>query len=386
MGTKEQTVRHHGRSEHRGGVHWRRLIGLGLTFAVSVAAAGVIQPAASATSLASSAGGKFSAAPDRHPGARGILLAWSRFVDLNSNAARIVIGRPNGGPVRELTHSSNGVQDIDPKFSPDGNRVLFERDLPDGTTQVVVVNVDGSGEHVLPLGCVDLCAADVSPTWAPDGRHVYFTRVMGPFDQVNDSATSAVLWRARLDGHDLTRISPPGIDGAYEDSLATFAPAGYMVFVRLRNADIKSAAFRRDHDGHIAQVTPYRLDADELSVSPATTGPSKNLIVFETFGHGAPDGIAQAVATVPARCGDAKQCSQAVRYLTSPHSLPDQHFNPAWSPDGRQIAFVRFSFIAPGPAVGDIWRMNWNGRNRHPVSTSPLFEFRPAWGASRTSS
>lgn len=385
MGTKEQTVRPHGRSAHRGGVHWRRLIGLGLTFAVSVASAGAIQPAASAASVAS-AGGTLSAAPDRHPGARGTMIAWSRFVDLDFSAARIVIGRPNGGPVRELTHSSNGVQDIDPKFSPEGNRVLFERDLPDGTTQVVVVNVNGSGEHVLPLGCVDSCAVDVSPTWAPDGRHVYFTRVMGPFDQVNESATSAVLWRARLDGHDLTRISPPGIDGAYEDYLATFAPDGYMVFLRLRNADIKSAAFRRDRDGHIAQVTPYRLDADELSVSPATTGPSKNLIVFETYGHGAPEGVAPAVATVPARCGNAKQCSQAVRYLTSPHSLPDQHFNPAWSPDGRQIAFVRFSFVAPGPAVGDIWRMDWNGKNRHPVSTSPLFEFRPAWGASATSS
>src|SRR4051794_7676148 len=39
----------------------------------------------------------------RHGDERGTLLAWSRFVDLDFSAARIVVGRPNGGPVRELT-------------------------------------------------------------------------------------------------------------------------------------------------------------------------------------------------------------------------------------------------------------------------------------------
>jgi hypothetical protein len=318
-----------------------------------------------------------------HSDERGTVLAWSRFVDLDFSAARIVVGRPNGGPVTEVTHSSDGVQDIDPKFSPDGSRILFERDLPDGTAQIVVVRTNGSHETVLPLGCADPCAADVSPTWAPDGRHVYFTRVVGPFDLPNDSATSAVLWRARLNGSDLTRISQRGIDGTYEEYLATFAPAGYMVFLRLRNADIKSAAFRRDRDGRITQLTPYSLDADELSVSPAATGPGKNTVVFETFGHGgAPHGVAQAVATVPATCSGVEACSRHIRFLTSPRSLPVEHFNPAWSPDGRQIAFVHFSFVDPGPVVGDIWRMDWNGRHPRAVSKSPLFDFRPAWGRS----
>lgn len=315
------------------------------------------------------------------PDERGTQLAWSRFVDLDFSAARIVIRRFEGGPVRELTHSTDGVQDIDPKFSPDGSRILFERDKPDGTTDIVVVNTDGTGEHVLPLGCVDPCAADVSPTWGPDGNHVYFSRVVGPFDQPNGSARSAVLWRSRLNGTGLTRITPPGVDPTYEEYLASFAPAGYMIFLRIRNADIKSAAFRMDPGGRVTQLTDYSLDADELSVSPAAKGPSKDLVVFETFGHGAPEGVAAAVATVPATCGGVSRCASKVHYLTSAKSLPDQHFNPTWAPDGRQIAYVHFSFVEPGPATGDIWRMAWNGRHKAPVSTSPLFEFRPAWGA-----
>jgi hypothetical protein len=189
-----------------------------------------------------------------------------------------------------------------------------------------------------------------------------------------------VLYRSRLDGHDLTRISAPGIDGAYEDYLATFAPGGYMIFLRLRNADIRSAAFILDPNGQIRQLTPWSLDVDSVSVSPARTGPSKDLVLFSTYSHGTPDGVAQSVATVPATCAYQGGCFGRIRYLTSPNSLPDQHLAPAWSPDGQQIVFARVSFVDPGPVVGDIWRMDWNGANQRSVSTSPLFEMGPTWG------
>jgi Tol biopolymer transport system component len=308
-------------------------------------------------------------------------IVWSRFVALDFSAARIVIADAQGRGVRELTHSSNGVVDIDPQLSPDGRLVTFERDLPDGRAQVVLVGSDGRGERVLDLGCVDPCAADVSPTWAPDGRHILFTPVVGPFDQINGSARSAVLWRADLRGGHRERVSPPGIDGAFEDYHATFAPGGYLVFVRVRNADIMSAAFRMDRAGtHVRRLTPWAVDADLPFVSPARTGPTRDLVVFETFGHGPPDGTSSAIATVPATCRSESECAEQIRYLTSQHALPVQNFNPGWSPDGRRIVFVRFSSSASAPPRGDIWSMRWNGEERKPVSRSPLFEFRPSWG------
>lgn len=156
------------------------------------------------------------------------------------------------------------------------------------------------------------------------------------------------------------------------------------MFLRIRNADIKSAAFRMNADGsNVRRLTPWSLDADELFVSPARTGPSEDLVVFETYGHGPPDGVAQAIATVSAtsRCGD--HCASHIRYLTSPGSLPVQNFNPTWSPDGKQIAYVKFSYVETDtpPVHGDIWRMRWDGQGKAPVSRSPiLFDFRPAWG------
>lgn len=352
----------------------RSLLRLGISGAASAALAisGLLAPA----SLAQAAGAA-SAATAREGWTR---LVWSRFVDTDGSAARIVIRDQAGGAVRELTHSTAGVVDIDPRISPDGRQVVLERDLPDGSTQIVLVGTNGRGEHVLGLGCTDPCAVDVDPTWTPDGRHILFTRVVGPFDQVNGSARSAVLWRADLTGGRVERVSPPGYDGAFEDSHATFAPAGYLVFVKVRNADITSAVFRMNPDGtHARQLTPWAIDADLPAVSPARSGPTKDLVVFETFGHGAPADTSASVATVPATCASESACTAQVKYLTPQHVQPQQNFNPNWSPDGRQIAFVRFTSSPTGPS-GDIWSMRWDGTRQRPVSQSPLFEFRPDWG------
>ncbi len=321
-----------------------------------------------------------SGVPD-HDGSSGSRIYWSQFRDLDFSAARVVVADTRGRHLRVLTHPATGVNDIDPKVSPDGTRVLFERDLPD-TTKVGIVNADGSGERLLNLRCTAPCVGPGSPTWTPDGRHIIYTRGIGPFDQVNNSLRSAVLWRSDLSGRHQTRLSQKGIDGAFEDYDATFAPRGYIVFIRVRNADIKSAAFRMNPDGsQVRRLTPWALDADELSVSPAESGPTRDLVVFETFGHAQPKGTAQAVATVTAAPQGQRRTGH-IRYLTSPRALPVQNFNPAWSPDGRQIAFVRFSFVesAQPPVSGNIWRMRWNGTHKRQVSRSPLFEFRPAWG------
>jgi Tol biopolymer transport system component len=110
--------------------------------------------------------------------------------------------------------------------------------------------------------------------------------------------------------------------------------------------------------------------------------PTTNDVVFETYGQGPPDGTAAAVATVPATWRSLAQCTRQIRYLTSSTALPDQNFNPSWSPNGQRIIYCHFSYVDPGPAVDDIWTMRFNGTGKTPVSTDPRFEFRPDWGRS----
>jgi Tol biopolymer transport system component len=307
-------------------------------------------------------------------------IVWSR-----SGRPRIgqqlVSSRPDGSHLRALTRPDPDTQDIDASISPDGTRIAFERDLNSGeTSEIALMRANGGNVHSLDLGCIDPCVADVTPTWTPAGDRIAFTPVLGPFDQPNDSATSAVLHTARINGSNFRRLSQPGIDGRLEDYHARFSPDGsYVVFTRIRNADLHVAIFRMDADGsHVRRLTPWKLDADVADLSLATKGPTKNLIAFETYGMGPPKGKSANVATVPSSCNPASGCRKQIDYVTHHRDGKVSSFNPSWSPNGRRIAYTRFK---DHPCcLGDIWTSRPDGSHRKPVSKSPLFEYRPDWG------
>jgi Tol biopolymer transport system component len=116
-------------------------------------------------------------------------------------------------------------------ISPDGSTIVFERDLPDGNTQIRLVGSDGRGDHAVDLGCTFPCASDLEPAWSLDGREILFQRVDFPFDPITQDAASAVLWAAAPDGSGVQRVSEPGIDGVFEDSHPRFSPRGdYLTF------------------------------------------------------------------------------------------------------------------------------------------------------------
>lgn len=317
-------------------------------------------------------GGSPASAITRPFGATGHhrdFLVWSRFDSSETDTARLVIATRRGGPITSITHPPAGAQDIDPRVSPDGRRVLFERDLPD-TAQAWVVGIDGRGERQVDLGCIDPCAGTNTPSWTPDGRHLLYDRVSGPFDDEGNAA-SAALWESDLHGRHNVRFSQAALDPSIEETDASFAPAGYLIVLRGR-PDGHSALYRLHSDAtHPQRLTAWSLNADLPDVSPARRGPSRDMIVFETRGR---------VATVPTTCESVANCTSKIRYRAQSR-LPVQDFNPAWSPNGQRIVYVRFS---PGtdasPPRGDIWNMRWNGTHKRPFSQDARFEFRPDWG------
>jgi Tol biopolymer transport system component len=314
-------------------------------------------------------------------------IVWSS-IDSDFSRQRLVTAQPDGSNLHDLTDPKpKHTNDIDAQFSPDGTQVVFERDLRNGKdAQIVIIDADGQNERVVELGCTDPCADDIAPTWTPGGARIDFTRVVGPFDLPGESAHSAVLWSALPDGSDIRRISEPGIDGVYEDYFARYSPDGtYIVFTRVRNDPFDSAAFRMNLDGtDIRRLTPWRIDADLADLSPATSGPTKDLIVFETYGHDEtrPEGKSQNIATVPSTCTSVQDCRKRIRYLSHHKGGPLASFNPAWSPNGRRIAYTKFrNEDQTHPCcLGDIYTVRSDGSHRRPVSTSPRFEYRPDWG------
>lgn len=140
-----------------------------------------------------------------------------------------------------------------------------------------------------------------------------------------------------------------------------------------------------DADGSdVRRLTPWRLDADTADLSPAASGPTEDLVAFETYGGGPPRGKSSNIAAVPATCAPVRECRRKIRCVTDHRGGRVWSFNPSWSPSGHRIAYVKFKPVdRDTPAVGDIWTARADGSHRKAVSTSRRFEFRPDWGRVR---
>jgi Tol biopolymer transport system component len=250
-------------------------------------------------------------------------IVWTQILDDQGTTARLVPARPDGSGLRTLTHPTAKQFDINADVSPDGSRVLFERDLPSSSV-LCMVGASGRGEHIVAVPCAGQCNGPQDPGWTADGRRIVFTLVIGPFNLVNNSAHSAVLYTARPDGTD------------------------------------------------VRQLTPWSLDADVPDLSQASDGPTSGLVAFETYGHGAPTGAAQDIATVPANCSSLAARTEQIRYVTHNGAGPHTSFNPSWSPGGSRIAYTEAQFPADKPAVGDIWTISPDSQGRYQVSRSSL--------------
>jgi Tol biopolymer transport system component len=269
-------------------------------------------------------------------------IVWSVPVDLTFSSGHLVSAHADGSDFRQLTGATRGVNDFDASISPRGRRVVYERDTATSTEIRI--------------------------------------RLVGPFDGPDAEPRSAVLYTAKPDGTDVKRLSPAGIDGLVSDAYARTVPGGnYYVFRRYPAAAPGAGLFRMDLDGaRVRELMPYTSNADQFDLSPARSGPTKDLVLFQTH----PDGETTSdLATVPATCTSKKDCADKVHFLTHNAGGSRRQSNPAWSPDGRWIVFTDRASVEA--VHSEIWTMRYDGKHANRVSTSKtVLNYRPDWGPS----
>jgi TolB protein len=152
--------------------------------------------------------------PSWSPNGSKIVFSRCRPLPFGFQDCHIAVMRANGPGVTVLTrgHWVDGA----PKFSPDGDRIVFDSDRGGLESAVWVMKLDGRRMHRLTPPRLEA----FWPNWSPDQTHITFTtnccRLVG-----------AKLWVMRADGsraHAITAVSED-----HNAAFGSFAPNGSKI-------------------------------------------------------------------------------------------------------------------------------------------------------------
>ena len=219
----------------------------------------------------------------------------------------------DGSGPRNLTQ--HPAKDVRPAWSPDGRRIAFVS-RRDGNSEIYVMNADGSGKRNLTRDR----ASDDYPTWSPDGRRIAFLR--GRLHSNNPGPASACtasrlppLCRERRRQRAAQADAQPNVSGGQ----MVWSPDGRTIYF---------GRYLVRTDGSGARRLPY------IPLT-AVWSPDGRRIAFAGKPRPAATGLVRAFrrnTDIYVMNADGS----GLRKLT--HNA-GYNAEPAWSPDGRKIAF-----------------------------------------------
>jgi dipeptidyl aminopeptidase/acylaminoacyl peptidase len=263
-------------------------------------------------------------------------------------SGQIMLVRPDGTDTHPLLTSTaaTGPQ-LHPDWSPDGTRLAFAADAPDGTRDVWVANVDGSGlERV--FDCATPCGWADDPAWAPDGARLVWQQGTSIDEAGNGVGTLEMLDLASGDRTTVFTAAPT--EYLY---VPRWSPDGRYVVVELD----RFASARLDED-RIAEATVGIVDLEAPT-------PTFDPVAPWDPGGGSPDwspdgtsilyvrpegGERSDVWVVPVAGGEARR-------LTTFADDGGRTLQPTWTPTGESVILVAETAIgepraAMVPATG----------------------------------
>jgi Tol biopolymer transport system component len=135
--------------------------------------------------------------PCTDPSPNGELLLCETFSDDGSQNGIHTVRTSDGGGLAQIT-SNPGGDDVPGDWSPNGNRIVFQRYNANGDSEgLFVVNINGTGlKQITPA---DFLLSSVG-SWSPQGNEIVFSRRVTP-------DVHSTIWVVHADGTGLHEIN-----------------------------------------------------------------------------------------------------------------------------------------------------------------------------------
>jgi TolB protein len=241
----------------------------------------------------------------------------SRVVFSRSTNGNFDIWAMNADGTGLLRLTNDPAYDMVPAFSPDGKRIVFESDRGNGVYQIYSMNADGSG--VTQLTNTPAGTTNYGGKYSPDGTRIAFASNRD--DDPADTVVHNDIYVMNIDGTNVTRLTT---DMNNEAGRAWSPDGNRMVFSAVINGT--------------AQLFVINADGSNQTQITNTVG---NPNPFS------PGGV---------------------------FPLFRGNVTPAWSPDGKRIAFG-----SDRTMNYEIFTVNPDGSNPASVTTNGQFQLSVGW-------